>query len=190
MSDQQIDTYLGRVETYLAVLPQVERDDILAELRSHFTERAEQSAEALASSISAMGSPEEFARGYLDDDTLRRALAGGGPGDVLMSLMRQAPRRIAAVMGFAVVLFFYLFALSFFGIILLDLANPEATGLWVGPGMEPFFFGMISGSGPGPEVRDIAGIWLIPLALILGTGFTVCGMVLSRWFAKRLLKRT
>lgn len=188
MSQAQIDIYLNRVESYLSALPAAERDDILAELRSHFTDRAAESEAALTASMAAMGSPEEFARSYLDDETLRQALAGGGPGDVLLGVLRQAPRRLGAVMGFAVVLFFYLFALSCFGVILLDLANPEATGLWAGPGMEPFFFGMIGGAGPGEDVRDLAGIWLIPLALSLGTTFTVCGMVLSRWFAKKLLK--
>jgi len=188
MTQSPIDAYVSRVERYLNDLPAPEREDILAELRSHLYERSQESETALDVSLKALGSPEEFARQYLDDDVLRRALAGGSPADLLLGVLRQATSRVGAFVGFAAVSLFYLFALSCFGVILLDLINPEATGLWVGDEMDPFFFGMIAGTGPDETVRDLAGIWLIPIALAAGTAFTVCGLALSRWIARRLLK--
>jgi hypothetical protein len=188
MSDVRINAYLKRVETYLVSLAKEEREDILAELNSHLRESAALGDETLELAFDGLGSAEDFARGFLDDDTLRHALAGGSPADLWMGVLRQAPRRISAFFGFAMVSIWYLFALSFFSMIVMDLLNPEQTGLWVGDGLEPFFLGQISGSGPSAEMQDIAGPWFIPLALLAGSVSTVVGMLLSRWIAKRLVK--
>lgn len=188
MSEREIEHYLDRVARYLAPLPDDEVTEILAELRSHLVESAALGDDALQRTFKGLGSAEDFARGYLDDEVLRSALAGGSPADLWMGVLRQAPRRVGAFVGFGIVSIFYLFAFSFFAIILLKIISPDQTGLWVGPGMEPFFLGMIGGDGPDAGLRDIAGVWLIPLALTLGTFTTVCGLSLSRLIAKSLLK--
>ena len=189
MTDPRITRFLDRVETYLAPLPKTEREDILAEVKSHLIDSEAAGAGKLEAALEGLGSPEAFARQYLDDEALRKALAGGGPADLFLSVLRRAPRSVGALIGFAGVAGLYLFALSFYGIVILDLTHPEQTGLWVGDGMEPFFLGMISGSGPGPGVRDVAGPWIIPLALGLAVGCTIGGLAFSRLIARLLLRK-
>lgn len=189
MTDKTIDAYLARVGGYLSALPAGERDEIIAELSSHLRESLAANPDGLAATFKGLGSPEDFARGYLDDDALRAALAGGTPTDMLMGVLRQAPHSLGAFTGFAVVSVFYLFAFSFFGLIVLELINPEQTGLWIGGDMNPFFLGMISGSGPSDDLRDVAGLWFIPLSLALASLSTIIGMTMARWFAKLLLKQ-
>src|SRR5271166_4570173 len=108
MSDsaqQKIEAYLGRLRQPLRGLSDDDACEIVAELRSHVTERAAASGEppddAVDAALAALGSPEELASQYLTDDLLVRAEVSRSPLRILWGLFHWAS---LSVTGFFVLL--------------------------------------------------------------------------------------
>lgn len=187
MTDR-IEDYLRRLRPALRALPDAEREDILAETRSHLAERRESGGEAaVQQAIAAFGHAEDYARAFVEDSRLRAATAGGGPLELASVLLGQATRSLPAFFGFALAAWAYLFGVLFFIIAGAELVRPDLTGLWIGP--DDFFLGIYAGDGPGPDTRDVLGAWLIPVMVLAGSIALAAGVAISRAAVRFLLRK-
>ena len=60
------------------------------------------------------------------------------------------------------------------------IIDPAETGMWVGQGH--FHIGQMR--GPHPGVRDVLGLWAIPLFTLLGLSFYVLTNFVVRWLIR------
>lgn len=134
-AQQKIDAYLNRMRSRLRGLSGQATGEILAELRSHITEKAVAGGEMTAASVdgalAALGSPEELATEYVTDELLARAEVSRSPIHILNSLFRWASLSVA---GFFVLLgsiVGYFLGAAFILVAALKPFHPETAGLWV-----------------------------------------------------------
>ncbi len=90
MSTPDIQQYLRRLRAGLGSLPADERDEIVAELRSHIEERV---AQGQRSVLDDLGSPEDYATSFVAEHALSGALARGTSfalGRALLTGLRES----------------------------------------------------------------------------------------------------
>lgn len=152
--------YLRDLDRCLAPLPDAERAEIVAEIRSYLLDRPEAALEPER----ALGSASAYAASFLQARVLSDALTRGTP----WALGR------AAVTGAGRLVWWYVVVVlsigHVYGALLLVLAAlkplfPEAIGLFVGPGH--LVLGAFSGDVPG-GAHEVLGWTSIPIFLITG----------------------
>jgi len=72
----EAEEFLRRLRLAFSRLSRQERDDVLAEIRLHFTERARAGQEL---ALGQFGGPDQYAAQFIAESTLRSALAKGTP---------------------------------------------------------------------------------------------------------------
>ncbi|MDB5692221.1 MAG: hypothetical protein JWO81_1284 [Alphaproteobacteria bacterium] len=178
-----VDDYLARLAASLRPLPEADRLSIVAEIESHITERLA-SGTPVDAALAKLGWPELFARGYLEDHELERALARSSPGLLLSNMLGRATRSIVALAaGFTSSLLFAL-GLAFLAIAILKPVAPAYVGLWTGPDL--FALGFFAAT---PGRNELLGYWLIPLSLVASLGCYLLAQLLMRSCGRRLLRR-
>jgi uncharacterized membrane protein len=161
MSDlpREAEAFLRDLERHLSPLPEAERRDTVAEIRSHLVDRAAQGAGDL---LGPFGAPEAYAAAFLDERALSAAMAHGTSWAIGRALLRGA-RRVwwwytVAALGLVQVL-----GASFLVMAVLKLFLPGRIGLFVGPRV--FVLGSYTGDSPATE---LLGWWGIPFFFVLG----------------------
>ncbi len=190
-AQQKIDAYLNRMRSRLRGLSGEATHEILAELRSHITEKAaaggEMSAASVDEALEALGSsPEELASEYVTDELLARAEVSRSPIHVLNSLFRWGSLSVA---GFFVLLgsiMGYFLGAAFILVAALKPFHPETAGLWVsqeatGDLVYSLHMGFGSALGGG---REVLGWWIVPLGLVVGCGLAVTTTTFALWCAR------
>jgi len=170
---EEVEAFLVDLEKHLSPLPQAERRDIVAEIRSHLAERAGQGAGDL---LAPFGTARAYAAAFLEERALETALAGGSSLAIGRALLRGA-RRIGwwytvAALGLVQLLGAGLLALS-----VLKVFLPQRIGVFVGTGV--FALGAYSGEAPAVE---ILGWWAIPVFALLGAA----ALWSARWMLRLL----
>ncbi|WP_421784546.1 DUF1700 domain-containing protein [Hyphobacterium sp.] len=181
--------FLKRLEACLASLSAEERREIMDETRSHLEDCEREGSDSLSEALAGFGSPERYARGFLEDAQLRRALLSGMPGGLLIGLLARAGRSLVAFAGFIIVSIGYLFAATFFLLVVVELILPAQTGLWIGPDVRPFALGVMAGDGPPPGTSEYLGVLMAPAMALAGGITTVLTLLFSRLVVSGLLKR-
>ncbi|GHA76936.1 HAAS signaling domain-containing protein [Cognatilysobacter bugurensis] len=166
-----LDGWLRRLEWALSSLPNTERADIVREARSHLEERGASGVED-ADALRAMGSPEDYARGFLDDYELARAL-GEGTATGLMAAVGQRTHRSAIAFGaFVGVLLLGLLGAGVLLTALMHFIDPTHWGLWASNRM------LLLGQLDDPaDARELLGAAIYPFAAVV---VAIC------WVAGRL----
>ncbi len=165
------DAFLRKVRQGLASLPPAEREDIIAELRSHLLERQ---SRGVADPLAGFEAPEKLAADFVTEYALRGALARGtswAMGKALFIAARDS------ALGLLVLLPLVLLQISALLVLLtaaLKPFMPGRMGLWVGNGN--FYVGIDRGL---PGVHEALGWWGVPV-------FTIAGVVLF-WLANRAM---
>lgn len=186
MTDR-IEDYLRRLRAALGALSEVEREDILAETRSHLLERRESGGQAgVEQAIAAFGPAEDYARAFIDEHRLRAASAGGGPLELAGVLLSQATRRISAFAGFALVALVYVIALACFAVAGMELIRPDMAGLWIHDG--GLALGIMDPETLDPGAREVLGVAILPVMVVAASLLFVLGVAISRAIARLLLK--
>lgn len=147
-----ITRYLGQLSRALRPLGH-DREQILAELRSHLLLRA-QSIGADAA-IAELGPPDRCAQGFIDELRLQTAFADGSPRASLLALSTVAARSLLGSLALLFAGVFYLLAFAFVVLLPLKLVFPDAVGLWMSqePDGVVFRYGLILGEArTGQEV--------------------------------------
>ncbi len=188
-AQQQIDAYLNRVRSRLRGLSAQTTGEILAELRSHITERAVVGGELTATSVdaalAALGSPEELAAEYATDELLARAEVSRSPVHLIESLFRWASLSVA---GFFVLLGSvagYFLGGAFILVAGLKPFHPETAGLWVSrDATGDVAFSLHLGFGSAQVGgREVLGWWVVPIGLLAGCGLVILTTRAALWCA-------
>ncbi|GGE49289.1 hypothetical protein GCM10011367_25200 [Marinicauda pacifica] len=183
-----IDLYLRRLRAALRSLPEAEREEILAETRSHLREREEADGQAgVEAALRAFGPAEAYAGAFVDEYRLRAASAGGGPLELAGVLLGQATRRVTACFGFVLAAVAYLFAGAFVLIAAVEVIRPDLAGMWIGP--DVFVLGVINPASRGPDTAELLGPALIPLMLVAAPLALALGYAISQATVRHLLRK-
>ena len=171
----EITLYLRRFRAALVRLPPDERDDLVAEVRSHLGERRAQGNLGVLDGFEA---PEAYAAHFLAEHALTGALAEGTSfalGRALLVGVRDG------FLGLFVVV--PLFVVQLVALVLVVLGAmkpiiPARIGLFVGARGSLEVLGLYGGDLA--NVRELLGWWAIP-------GFIVPGVV-ALWAGNRALR--
>ena len=178
--DSKLADYARKLRWALAPLPEQDRDDIVAEMRSHVLDRVDAGA-TLDDALGTLGNPDEYARGFRDSYTVATAISSRRLPQLLSALLHNAAR--SAVVAASTFLIFLAWAIVAIALYLsgLKLTDPTHVGLWASDHF--FFFGIIDDPSTG---RELLGPWIPAIALLfilIAWGLT---HVLSVWALKRL----
>lgn len=212
---EAIDQYCSRLWKALHKVPTPERDEIVREVRSHILERVEAepnvTEDILAGIFRAVGEPGELASEYRTQAILSRATRSRSPWLLLRATMRWAASSVGGVVAFLATLVGYGCAVVFVVCALLKPVFPSRIGLWLAP-EQTLSFGYWNGRLSGTEiygisvrppasfalgtlsatdgpVRELLGMWLIPVGVLCGALFFVATTIVARWLIRRFVRR-
>jgi hypothetical protein len=176
--------YARKLRWALAALPEADRDDIVAEMRSHVLDRVDTGA-TLTQALAGLGTPDDYARAFRDTYTVASALSSRRTPHLLHALAQAATRSAGAITAVVLIVIVWAVPLLMAYTALLKIGDPSRVGLWRG---EDFFFiGVIDDPSRGAE---LLGPWITPLALLF---FAVAWLItrsLAVWALRRLTPAT
>ena len=167
-AETQIDSYLTALRLHLGPLTIAEREEIVREITAHIRDSAEESGASVESVLDRLGPADKLAAQYRDGLLIRQASRSFSPLVLLRGALRLATKGAfgifvfcCAILGYSsgVVFVFAAFAKPFF---------PAHTGLWLQDGRF-VDSGVLHFPPPAPPAHEVLGMWLIPLALTLGS---------------------
>jgi len=161
----EAEQFLRKLSAALAGLPSADRDDIVAEIRSHLAERA---ARGEADLVAPFGPPEAYAASFLQERALAGALARGSSWALGRALASGA-RRAGGWYAVLVLAILHLYGIGLVAMAALKPLFPANVGMFVGDGK----FGLGAHFGPEAEykysgTREVLGWWAIPIFLVAG----------------------
>jgi hypothetical protein len=182
-----VEAYLRRVATGLQIMSESQRQEILAEIRSHLAERVQQLTgqglpQPVQAAIAAMGDADELARQFARTARAENASRSIAPWVLLRAAAGIAFTGAKGLLTFLLGIVGYGTALAFSVAAVLKLIMPSRVGFWVGPHL--FVWGMTAHT---PGRHELAGEYFVPvsvaLAFLLASGTTLT----LRWQARSKL---
>jgi len=160
----QIERYLLRFRLALTGVRDKDREEVVAEIRSHIVERLEDTShpvdEVVQQTLAGLGSPELLATRYHTEGLLERASASMSPWLLLRATMRWAMTGIRGFIAFWVLFIGYSTAATFYLCAFLKPIFPDNIGLWFNPETREFNMGY---HGPGsPPAQRTAWVLAVP----------------------------
>jgi uncharacterized membrane protein len=145
----------------LASLPADERDDIVAEARSHLQEKLDRGAR-IEEAIDGLGAPEDFARAFITERALLSALGSRDSLGLLAALAQRSIRNARTMSATAGCVVVWGLALVVCAVAAAKIFDPSHVGMWIGG--RQFFLGAIDDPSRGHEVL---GLWIFPIAFLV-----------------------
>ncbi len=171
------DEFLHRFRRGLASLPQDIREDIVAEVRSHFAERG-----AALDLGKEFGTPEEYAAHFIAENALSIALQQGNPWRLVRALLATARYATVVVLGVIPLAILQFMAMI---VTLLGVLKPffwDSIGVFAGDDGRFRGFGMqtqsLSDFRPPTGVHETLGYAAMPVMIL--------GGLLVFWISNRL----
>lgn len=196
---QRIDEYLNDVRLRLRGLEKAQAQEILAELRSHILERAEDGGELSVDRanavLKALGSAEELAREYAQDEILARAEISGTPLRLLNGVFEWATMSVAGFVVLIITVIGYFLGVAFVVVAALKPFHPATAGLWsLSDRSGDLELSLRMGFGSVPaNGHELLGWSIVPLGMVIGCGFgiltTKFGIWCVRTYRRTLLNR-
>jgi hypothetical protein len=185
---EQVERYLLRLRLALADTPEREKQDILAELRSHIVDRlADTSAlpeQIVEQTLAGLGDPETLAASYQSRGLMRRAASTFSPALILRATLRWAMTGVRGFGVLMVLLIGYLLSFSFYVLAFAKPFFPDRVGLWMEPGdLSTLHMGMEL-YAPPPQ-HELLGPWFVLVSLLLGS---LC-LIATIHFVRRLIRK-
>jgi len=161
-----ISNYLARVKAGLKGIDDGQQQEILAEIRSHLTDRIEQlkqqgSGSPTEDALTAMGDPEELSLQFISAAVVRAARSNF-PWVLLRAASRLVFTGLRGTLVFLAGLFGYLTAIAFVGVAVAKLIVPARVGFWVGP--HTLVWGYPAHT---PGIHEVAGHSFAYISIIL-----------------------
>jgi hypothetical protein len=179
-----ISEYLKRVSTGLKGLGEVQRQEIVAEIRSHLADRVQQFISQgfprpVEAALAAMGDADALARQFIQEVHQQKSSRSLAPWTLLRAAARVALTGVHGTAVFMVGLFGYGVGFAFTLAALLKLILPSKAGLWIGPHI--FVWGV-----PGNTVgaHELAGQYFIPVSLVFAFLFASVTTLALRWLMR------
>ncbi len=184
-SQKTVDLYLAVLRKQLFQLMEEDANDIVEEIRTHILDKTSGDAATLASTLAALGTPEELASRYRTDDLLKRAQVTRSPFLSLRSLFRWATLSFVGLAVFLVSVVGYGIGGAFVMFAALKLIWPHATGLWKNSYPDGSSTLYLTSSSQPPHGQEILGWWLIPIGLFLGGGLLLLSFLFGNWSIRK-----
>lgn len=182
MRDQErsdIERWLRQLSWALSAMPAQDRDDIVAESRSHLHEVIA-AGQPPRQALAGFGDARDYAAQFVDEMEIAGALATRKFGPLFFAVGRRVHRSVLAAAALGVVLALLTVSLVAAAVLLYELKDPVHTGLWSGGGN--YFIGIID----DPRVaRDLLGMWIYPL----GVAAIASSLLLGRLVLVRAVRR-
>lgn len=166
---EQLDGYMARFAASLKPLSQAERDEILAETRSHVFDRAQRfSGNGVQRALAELGSPEEYAERFLADEQIVTKEVDTTIGRIVRLANRWETVPLLLLVAAA-----YAFAFMMVLIAVWKLIFPAHVGLWVTYEENRYQLDLLlwreaGGSGDGREVLSYSlVVILFSIALMI-----------------------
>jgi hypothetical protein len=188
-SKKLLEDYLQKLKEVLRPLPEKEKDEIVLEIKGHIQERMAQSSqaegesEALKSSLARLGRPEQYGSEFVTEYLLSRGIEQKKAWMVFKGLLRWGCNTLV---GFFYSLFFfasYLISASFVLVGIMKPIFPEKVGFFLRNGRFENF-GLIMGVTDDPNMQEVLGYWLIPIALVIG----IAWFFVTTWLLKKVIR--
>ena len=189
-SQQMIDAYLKVLRKHLRPLSDQDAREVVEEIRSHILDKSAAAGDittaSVASTLSALGRPEDLASQYVTDDLLTRAQTTRSPWLLVRSLFRRATLSVAGFFALIGVLCGYCVAGAFFLCALLKPFYPQTAGLWLLPDTDISLSLRLGSAGPPPvDGRELLGWWIVPLGLTLGVCLVLLTFRFGLWTIRK-----
>ena len=178
-----IEAYLGRVSAGLKGISELQRQEIMAEIRSHLAERVQQFAEEGSlqpenAATAAMGDPDELARQFARTVNEQRASRSFAPWVLLRVAAGIAFTGAKGLLTFLLGLVGYGTALAFTAAAVLKVIMPSKVGFWIGPHV------LVWGVAPMSNGHELAGQYFIPVSVALAFWFASGTTLVLRWLTR------
>lgn len=171
-ADRRLDEWLRGLKWSLESLPQEDREDILQETRAHIGERLDGGA-VLEEVLAGFGTPERYARSFVDEREVRSALGGGRAVNMVGVVARRLNRSLVAVLGLFGLLLAGALAFAGLAVMFYELTDPAHTGFWVNDHGSAFL-----GTIDDPATAtDLLGWKVYPA----GIGLIAAGLIAARF---------
>jgi hypothetical protein len=179
-----ISEYLKRVSIGLKGLSESQRQEIVAEIRSHLADRVQQfisqgSPRPVEAALGAMGDADALALQFTQEVRQQQSSRSFAPWTLLRAAARIALTGFNGTVVFMVGLLGYGAAFAFTLAALLKPIMPSKIGLWVGPHL--FVWGM---PGNTMGAHELAGEYFIPVSVVLAFLFASVTTVALRWLMR------
>ncbi|KAA6459124.1 DUF1700 domain-containing protein [Acidobacteria bacterium AB60] len=181
-----IQSWLRRLKWALDSMPSTERDDIIAETRTHIEERIAK-GQSLEEAIDAFGPPDVYARRFLDEIEMSTALGSQRTGALLSVVIQRAHRNISAALSLVALGCLVLTSSIAVILVFLKITDPIHTGLWFGRERRIFFIGVIRDPG---IAHDLLGNWLLPVAVLVLVLSWLLGRFVLLWSVRGLARNS
>jgi len=192
-------------------VPSPDRDEIVREVRSHIVEHVQAepkvTEEVLIEILRAVGDPKELASEYRTQTILRQATRTRLPWVLVRATLRWGATSVAGLVAFLATVVGYGCAAVFLLGALLKPVFPSRIGLWLTP-QHMLSFGYWNGRLSGAELygisvrppasfvlgtlgptdgplRELLGVWFIPVGILCGAFSLLGTSVLARWLIRK-----
>jgi len=166
MTDHDIiEAWLRSLTQALSAMPAQMRADIVEEARTHLEERLAAGLKA-ESALHGFGSPEAYARPFLDDFEVNAALQSKSSLNMVKALLKQTGRSLIALLGLFAALVTGLIGLGSAAMIAQKIITPDQVGLWFWKIADKHFYclGICKGH---PHTPDMIGTWAYLLFIFI-----------------------
>lgn len=167
ITESQIDNYVMALRSNLHGVTVDEREEIVREIEAHIRDSVETSGSSIATILQRLGPAEELAAQYRDGLLIRKASRSLAPLVLLRAALRLATKGASGIFVFFCAVFGYSFGVGFICVAVAKSIVPSHAGAWVQDGRlvaaGAFIYGVPS------SAHEVLGMWIIPLALTLGS---------------------
>lgn len=178
-ASEPLEDFLRRLGWGLQGLP--DRTDIIAETRAHVQDCLAR-GDSIEAVLAGFGTPEEYARRFVDGMELSRALSSEKSGELAGAVLRRVHRSVVAGFAFLVLMFLGACAFAAAYLALLKIIDPIHAGLWWSQSQQ--FIGVIDDPS---EARELLGLWVFPIAAAVCAAAWIAGRFLLLWAVRNLI---
>jgi uncharacterized membrane protein len=166
-AETQIESYLTALRLHLGPLTIAQREEIVQEINAHIRDSAEEPGASVETVLARLGPAVELAAQYRDGLLIRQASHSVSPLVLLRAALRLATKGVFGIFVFTCGVFGYCFGVGFLAVAIAKLIIPAHTGAWVLNGRLVEFGAILY--GVPQQAHEVLGLWIIPLALSLGS---------------------
>jgi hypothetical protein len=183
-SQKTTDAYLAALRRQLRDLLDEDARDIVEEIRTHILDKTsgDAPADSVASTLAALGTPEDLASRYRTEELLNRAKMARSPGYIVRSFARWATITVSGIIVFLLSVLGYCLGGGLFILGALKLIYPHKTGVY---GVFTEHNSSLYFQSGGPTGHDLLGLWLVPIGLIVGGGLLFLTFRFDLWSIRK-----
>lgn len=173
---QMIRQYLNTLQRYLARLSPGEAKEVIREIESHIFDLIEQRESAgqpadAASILQGFGEPRQLAGQYVAHMT------DGAPPPLGFRAIQRVKHGVTTSLYYSMAIFGFVISFSLLFLAGAKLITPDAVGVWAMSEGNSLTIAFLS--EPFPPEQELLGIYLVPVASILGLSVM--------WLTRRIL---